>query len=61
MSKAAALSGKDLDWNRELCNQGCREWLPWYKNKKDETVKGCRLGFIPERSSGHWHCRHRKP
>ena len=61
MPRERALSGTDLDWNRELCKLGCREWIPWYKNKKGETVYGCRLGLMPRRVNGQWACRSRKP
>lgn len=61
MPKKVALSGAGLDWDRELCNQGCLEWIPWYQNKEDKTVYGCRLGMIPERRIGQWYCRQRKP
>ena len=60
MAKGAALSGSNLDWNRELCKQGCKEWIPWYKNKKDKIVYGCRIGEIPRKDNGHWYCSHRK-
>lgn len=56
MPREAVLSGTDLDWARELCNQGCRDWVPWYQGKKGKTVYGCRLGLIPRRSSGRWYC-----
>jgi len=56
-----ALGGIQLDWERELCKQGCREWIPWYKNKKGKTVYGCRIGVIPEKNNGQRCCRHRKP
>lgn len=61
MPKQAALSGADLDWKRELCNQGCREWIPWYENRKGKTVYGCRLGVIPRRRNGQSYCQQRKP
>jgi hypothetical protein len=58
--KVTALSGSHLDWNRELCKQGCKDWIPWYKNRKGKTVYGCRLGCIPEKQNGQWYCRHHK-
>lgn len=61
MPRKQALSGTGLDWDRELCNQGCREWVPWYQGKKGQTVRGCRLGLIPRRDAGGWTCRQRKP
>ncbi len=62
MRREPALSSDGLDWDRELCKEGCEEWIPWwYKNKKGETVNGCRLGMIPERRIGQWYCRCRKP
>jgi len=61
MPKKVALNGTDLDWNRELCREGCGEWIPWYKNRRGKTVNGCRIGVIPERRNGRWYCRYRKP
>ena len=60
MPKEGALSGSHLDWDRELCKQGCEEWIPWYEDRKGNTVYGCRLGVIPERRNGQWYCRQRK-
>jgi hypothetical protein len=60
MPKEAALSGSHLDWDRGLCKQGCEEWIPWYEDKKGETVFGCRIGEIPEKVNGQWVCRQRK-
>jgi hypothetical protein len=60
MASGAALSGNNLDWERELCKQGCREWIPWYRNKKGKTVYGCRIGEIPRKDSGRRYCSHRK-
>lgn len=45
------------DLARELCQQGCREWIPWYQDKKGETVYGCRIGMKPEMRDGQWYCR----
>ncbi len=61
MTREAALSGAHLDWDRELCKQGCSEWIPWYQDRKGKPVYGCRTGEIPEKSNSQWHCRHRKP
>ena len=57
----AALSGAHLDLERELCTQGCRLWVPWYRGRKGKTVYGCRLGRIPEKRDGQWYCRRCKP
>jgi len=56
-----AMRATHLDWDRELCQQGCKEWIPWYQDRKGKTVYGCRLGLIPEKGNGQWHCRQRKP
>jgi len=61
MPRKPALSGAGLDWDRELCNQGCLEWIPWYKNRHGKIVNGCRLGVIPRRNNGQWACQQRKP
>lgn len=61
MPREAAMRATNLDWNRELCKTDCKEWIPWYRDKKGKKVYGCRLGLIPKRSNGHWHCLHRKP
>lgn len=60
MVREPALSGTDLDGDRELCRQGCREWIRWYQDKKGKTVYGCRLGLIPEMRTGQWYCRQHK-
>lgn len=60
MPREPAMRGANLDWNRELCKQGCREWIPWYRGKKGETVYGCRLGVIPEKRNEQWCCREHK-
>ena len=60
MPKVEALSGAHLDWDRELCKQGCKEWVRWYRNKKGKWAYGCRVGRIPEKNNGQWCCRHRK-
>ena len=59
--KKTALNGTDLDWERGLCNQGCQEWIPWYRNKRGKLIRGCRLGLIPHRVNGQWQCHHRRP
>ena len=61
MPKEPALRATHLDWDRELCKRGCKEWIPWYKDRKGKTVYSCRLGLIPERNITQWYCRHRKP
>ncbi|NVM23453.1 MAG: hypothetical protein HWN68_16940 [Desulfobacterales bacterium] len=61
MPKEPALRATHLDWDRELCKKGCKEWIPWYKDRKGKTVYSCRLGLIPERNITQWYCRHRKP
>ncbi len=60
MPREPAMRATHLDWERQLCKQGCREWVPWYRNRHGKIVKGCRLGTIPEKSTGQWSCRHRK-
>ncbi len=60
MTRGAALSGSNLDWDSDLCKQGCREWISWCRNKRGKTVYGCRIGEIPRNDSGHWYCSHRK-
>lgn len=54
------MTATHLDWGRELCRQGCREWVPWYRNKKGKIVNGCRLGMIPQKVNGQWYCRQLK-
>ena len=61
MPKGEALSGTHLDRGRELCEQGCKEWVPWYRGRKGRMVYGCRIGRVPEKDNGQWYCRHRKP
>ena len=56
MPKEPAMRGTHLDWDRELCKQGCREWVRWYRNKKGKIVNGCRRGMIPQKVNGQWHC-----
>jgi len=56
-----ALSGAHLNPDRELCKQGCREWVPWYRGRKGKTVYGCRIGRIPEKRDPQWYCRRFKP
>ena len=59
MPRQAAMRATHLDWEREFCKQGCKEWIPWYQNKRGQAVYGCRLGAIPEKSNGQWQCRHK--
>ncbi len=54
------MRGADLDWDRELCKKGCREWLPWYRDKKGKVVYGCRVGGIPRWEINGWCCREHK-
>ena len=65
MRKKAPWSATHLDWDRELCRQGCQEWIPWYVGvkgvNKGKMVYGCRIGEIPRKDNGQWQCRHRKP
>ena len=61
MARGLAMRGSDLDWERELCEKGCREWILWYRNKKSKQVYGCRIGLIPQKSCGQWYCPRRNP
>lgn len=61
MPRERALSATHLGWERELCKKGCKEWIPWYKTKRGETVRGCRIGKIPEKRDERWYCHPRKP
>lgn len=47
---------KDKVANRELCKKGCKEWIPWYRDKKGKVVYGCRFGLMPEKRKGKWYC-----
>lgn len=60
MPREAAMTATHLDWDREFCKQGCQEWIPWYRNKKGKIVYGCRIGEIPKKNCGQYHCPHRK-
>jgi len=59
-TKAAAPSGAYIDWDRELCKQGCEEWVPWYRGSKGKMVYGCRIGEVSRKLDGQWYCRPRK-
>ena len=60
MPKKAAITASRLDWDRELCKIGCKEWVPWYRSRNGNQVNGCRIGVIPEKRDGQWYCRQRK-
>lgn len=33
---------------RDIC-PGCGFWVPWYRDKRGKTVRGCQIGEIPDR------------